>query len=119
MKKLAIAFVLGLVTPVLIGAASQYVYEHQVSIAISTSDAAVGANWFINKGAWDGTVAEIDKCEISRFSHPDLYGPPDPETGERELMTPAGDRFMATCTGRKTVPADSMPEGVRVLEVIN
>jgi hypothetical protein len=103
MKKLAIAFVLGAFSTLLLGAASSYVYRHKLAVGVSQPDATTGANWFIGRGAWDQGVADMDQCRLSRTASLDLY--------------PTG--FVAECYGRKTVPADSLPEGVRVLQVIN
>lgn len=98
MKKFAI--VAAVLSIFCMGAASQYVYTKTIRVDITQAKAAQGANWFIAEGAWDGTAAEMNKCCIGKVA--------GNATG-----------FGAWCSGDDTVPADSLPEGAKVKEVIN
>lgn len=104
MKRLVIAFVLGLLTPILIGAASQYILRHHVAgVCVSQPQAVTGGAWFISRGAWDQSASEIHLCQL--------------ETVEEGVCSTG---YRATCHGTKKVPADSLPPGrVEVLGQVN
>jgi hypothetical protein len=90
-----------------VGAASQYVYElpKYYKVTITNAQAATGLAWFTSRGAWDGDPAtQVKHCCIT------------------QTQDGTGDwtRY-AECKGEETgtVPADSLPEGAVVTDVIN
>jgi hypothetical protein len=81
-----------------LGAASQYVHKTwDPKVEVTGAQAATAADWFISRGAWTGERADVTHCTVWR----------------------ADGKFWARCQGTKTVPADMLPEGANVVEVIN
>jgi len=90
-------------------AASMYRYELTkfFKVPITQAEAAQGLAWFNARGAWDGSPAsEVKYCMITRTEVSDGF--PDGLAAQCHSVDLTG-----------TVPADMLPDGAKVVEVIH